>query len=273
VCNLAELSTAELEAVMASTAVGEVWGIGRRLAPQLQALGIHTALDLARLNPAAAGARWSVVLERTVRELQGQNCMALEDVPAPKKEIACTRSFGRPVTHLPPLMEAISEFASRAAQKLRKQDSLCSAVRVFAHTSPHRPGPRFASGVVVLLQRPTSDTAQLVSAAVRGICSTYEPGFAFVKAGVILMDLSQDRGDRGDQGELDFGAKPEPGSVPAGRIQLMRAMDGLNARYGQGMVRMASTGYNDYRREWGMRQERRTPQYTTQWSDVLAVKA
>jgi DNA polymerase V len=271
VCNLAELPTADLEAIMATTAVGEVWGVGRRLAPQLQALGIHTALDLARLNPGAARARWSVVLERTVRELQGQSCMALEDVPAPKKEIACTRSFGRPVTHLPPLLEAISEFTTRAAQKLRQQGSLCGMVRVFAHTSPHRPGPRFAKGMVVPLPRPTSDTAQLVKATVSGMRSIYEPGFELIKAGVMLMDIAQEQGGR--QGELDFEARPEPGPGHAGRIQLMRTMDGLNARYGQGMLHMASAGHDDHRREWGMKQERRTPQYTTRWSEVLGVRA
>jgi DNA polymerase V len=82
-----------------------------------------------------------VVLERTVRELQGMPCVQLEDVPAPKKEIAYTRSFGRPVTHLEPQIEAVSEFASRAAEKLRKQSSVVGQVLVFVHTSPFRPGP------------------------------------------------------------------------------------------------------------------------------------
>ena len=121
--------------MLAATEGGEVWGVGRRI-------GAWTWSGWTPPRCAAAGAWcWSVVLERTVRELQGMPCVQLEDVPAPKKEIAYTRSFGRPVTHLEPQIEAVSEFASRAAEKLRKQSSVVGQVLVFVHTSPFRPGP------------------------------------------------------------------------------------------------------------------------------------
>ena len=171
VCSLAALPASDLDAVFAATPVAEVWGVGRRIAAQLKDGGIATVLDLARMDPATVRRRWSVVLERTMRELQGLPCIGLAQQPAPKKEIACTRSFGRPVTELCPLVEAVSEFAARAAQKLRQQGSVSSELLVFAHTSPFRPGPRFARSVVAPLRRPTSDTALLVQAAVTGIRS------------------------------------------------------------------------------------------------------
>jgi DNA polymerase V len=121
VCNLAALPASDLDAVLGATGVGEVWGVGPRIGAQLKEAGIHTVLDLMQLSPSTVRANWSVVLERTVRELQGQPCIGLDDAPAAKKEIACTRSFGHAVTELQPLIEAVSEFASRAAVKLRKQ--------------------------------------------------------------------------------------------------------------------------------------------------------
>ena len=115
-CNLAALSPQELEAVLAATPVGEVWGVGRRIGAQLSEGRVLTALDLARMDPATVRRRWSVVLEKTVRELRGTPCVALEEVPSQKQQIAITRSFGRPVSELGPLLEAVSEFASRAGE-------------------------------------------------------------------------------------------------------------------------------------------------------------
>jgi len=103
VCNLAQLPREELDLVLEATEVGEIWGVGRKITTQLNEPGIETVLDLARLDPATVRRRWSVVLERTVRELQGMPCIGLDDQPPPKKEIACTRSFGQPVSDLAPV--------------------------------------------------------------------------------------------------------------------------------------------------------------------------
>jgi DNA polymerase V len=265
VCNLALLPPSDLDDVLATTDVDEVWGVGRRIAAQLKEGGIATVLDLARMDPATVRRRWSVVLERTVRELQGLPCIGLAQQPAPKKEIACTRSFGRPVTELWPLVEAVSEFAARAAEKLRRQSSVASELLVFAHTSPFRSGPRFARSVVVPLRRPTSDTALLVQAAVAGVRSIYKPGHELVKAGVMLLDLIS---SRVHQGELDL----EAGSGHE-REKLMLAMYAINHKYGSGTLHLASSGIDDHHRLWDMRQERLTPGYTTDWAGVPIAKA
>ena len=265
VCNLTTLPAQDLDDVLAATLVEEVWGVGRKISAQLHEGGIHTVLDLVRMDPATIRRRWSVVLERTVRELQGMQCIDLDDAPAPKKEIACTRSFGQAITELPPLVEAVSEFASRAAEKLRKQGSLASQLLVFAHTSPFRPGPRFNRSIVVPLRRPTADTGKLVWAAAVGMRRMYEPGYKMAKAGVMLLDLVP-----GSvlQGELDLEEEDQ-----RDRTKLMVALDTLNGRYGKGTVHSASTGGTNKGKDWGMKQERRTPNYTTKWEDVPVARA
>ena len=265
VCNLTTLPAQDLDDVLAATLVEEVWGVGRKIGTQLHEGGIHTVLDLIRMDPATIRRRWSVVLERTVRELQGMQCIDLDDAPAPKKEIACTRSFGQAITELPPLVEAVSEFASRAAEKMRKQGSLASQLLVFAHTSPFRPGSRFNRSIVVPLRRPTADTGKLVWAAAVGMRRMYEPGYKMAKAGVMLLDLVP-----GSvlQGELDLEEEDQ-----RDRTKLMVALDTLNGRYGKGTVHSASTGGTNKGKDWGMKQERRTPNYTTKWEDVPVARA
>lgn len=266
VCNLAALESKVLDAVLYATDVGEVWGVGRRIGALLKDEGVHTVLDLVRSDPATVRRRWGVVLERTVRELQGMQCVGLDDAPSPKKQIACTRSFGHAITDIEPLIEAVSEYATRAAEKLRKQGGVAAQLLVFAHTSPHRGGPRFNRSVTVPLRRPTSETPLLVRAAVSGLRQIYQPGFQLIKAGVMLLDLAP---DSRMQHELAL----EDDAPSEGRGRLMTAMDALNGRYGKGTVHVASTGVPDHRREWAMKQGRRTPNYTTDWREVPIARA
>ncbi|MCZ8227705.1 MAG: DUF4113 domain-containing protein, partial [Burkholderiaceae bacterium] len=204
-------------------------------------------------------------LERTVRELQGQQCVKLEDQPPPKKEIAYTRSFGTPITELHELIQAVTEFASGAAAKLRLQSGLAGQINVFIHTSPFRKQDKqYSRNVTVPLRRPTADSKLLVQAAVMGLRTIYRPGFNFIKAGVMLLDL-QDRSI--EQGELDL----EPES--AARGDLMGALDRLNERFGRGTVLLASAGLEGKERTWSMKQNLLTPQYTTRWEDMPVAKA
>ena len=265
VCNLEVLSKGELNTVLAATEVGEVWGIGRRISKQLNEGGINTVLDLVRMDLATVRARWSVVLERTVRELQGTQCIDLEDSPAPKKEIACTRSFGHPVTGFADVSEAVTEFASRAAVKLRKQSSKVGMVMVFVRTSPFRQDPQYSRSIVVPLLRPTADSTLIVAAALKGLRVIYRPGYKLAKAGVMLLDLQP---DTLEQNELDFG---DGDTVDRGR--LMSSLDGLNQRFGRGTVMLASAGLKGDKRAFSMKQERRTPCYTTCLADMPIVRA
>lgn len=265
VCNLAALTPPELEAVLAATPVGEVWGVGRQISKQFNAAGITNVLELTRLDAAMVKSRWSVVLERTIRELQGTPCIDLDHSPAPKQEIATTRSFGHPVTELQHLNEAVTEFASRASQKLRKQGSTAGQVLVFIRTSPFRKDLQYSRSMTVPLRRPSADTALIVQAALMGLKAIYKPGYNYAKAGVMLMDLQS---DAVQQGELDL-----EGDDIKDRGKLMATLDGLNQRYGRGTVLTASAGLAGDKRAWSMKQERRTPQYTTRWEDMPVARA
>jgi DNA polymerase V len=269
VCNLAALPAQDLDDVLQATEVGEVWGVGPRISEQLKAGGIRTVLDLARMDTATIRRGWSVTLEKTVRELQGQPCVELDDAPGPKQQIACTRSFGKPVHQLGPLIEAVSEFATRAAEKLRKQNCVATELLVFMHTSPYRPGPQCSRSVVVPLRRPTDDTLALAKAAADGMRFMYVAGYQFIKAGVILVEL-QPASVVQRELELD-----DPTEAPASRDRslLMAAMDTINERFGKGTVHSGATGKSDRSRVWTMKQERRTPGYTTCLADVPVARA
>jgi DNA polymerase V len=269
VCNLSALTPAEREAVFTATEVGEVWGIGRRISKQLIEGGIKTVQDLVRMDAATVRRGWSVVLERTVRELQGTPCIGLDDAPAPKKEVACTRSFGHPVTDLFSLTEAVTSFSSRAAEKIRKQNSLASVVMVFVRTSPFRKDAQYSRSICIPLRRPTSDTGAIVNAAVLGLQAIYRAGFKYAKAGVMLMDLQP---DSGVQGELDLEDGDSLTDI-ADKARLMAALDTINSRYGRGTMTMASAGVEGKQKNWVMRQERMTPRYTTCIEDMPVARA
>ena len=264
VCDLNTLSNEELQEVFEATPVDEVWGIGRRIGAQLKEGGVENVAQLIRIDAATIRAKFSVVLERTVRELQGVSCIDLEDAPANKKEIACTRSFGRPITELCDLEEAVSEFSTRASEKLRKQASHAGQVLTFIRTSPFRKEPQYSRSLIVPLRKPTCDTRYVIEAALLALRAIYRPGFNYAKAGVMLLDL-QSAGVV--QGELDLEDEIQD------KGQLMSALDNLNRKYGKGTVQLASSGLTGDKRAFSMKQERRTPAYTTRWADIPIVRA
>lgn len=260
VCDLSTSSPEEFAALLGATEVGDVWGVGRKIGAALTEAGVRTALDLSRMDPAVAKRRWSVVLERTVRELQGVPCIGLEDHPEPKKQIACTRSFGHAVEALGPLSEAVSEFASRAAEKLRAQGGVASEVLVFIRTSPFRKDPQYSKSMIVPMRRPSSDTSAIVGAALLGLRAIYTPGFRLAKAGVMLLDIQPANIE-----QIELNLEGEGEAPEAGRIRLMTALDAVNGRWGKGTIKVGSSKVGEAPRDWSMRQERRTPAYTTEW--------
>lgn len=262
ICHLGALSDAERAALLAATDVAEVWGVGRQLSAQLQHVGIHTAQDLANADPVAVQRRWSIVLAKTVRELNGTPCLTLDDIPPDKQQIACTRSFGRPVTELDDLLEAISEFTARAAQKLRRQNSQAGQLMAFIRTSPFRKNDTPHSAYrTVPLPAPSSDTGHLTELACAIVRHLYKPGHNYAKAGVMLMDLQSDSTE-----QLSLGLGSEG---PETRTRLMTALDSINSKWGRGTLHLASTGTAGKAKTWAMKQERKTPGYTTDWGGLV----
>lgn len=261
VCDLTTIDQARLLRILGSVPVSEVWGVGRRLAPRLQALGIRTATDLATADYRVIRDTFSIMLAKTGRELAGEPCIDWDDTPTAKQQIMCSRSFGHPVLAFDDLSQALSVFVARAAEKLRLEGSHTPAMMVFIRTSYFRDDPQHSGSTVVQLDRPTDDTAVLLGAMIKGLRKIYKPGFKYSKAGVCLLDLSASSATHA-QGDLFAKAPPEN--------KLMGIIDTLNQRFGRHAISAAST-LSEPDAAWQMRQERMTPAYTTDWSQVVEV--
>jgi DNA polymerase V len=238
--------------------VEEVWGIGRRMAPKLQALGINTVLDLKNADPQRLKQLFSVVMEKTIRELNGIVCIELEEIAPPKKQILSSRSFGYAVRDFNSLAESITLYMSRAAEKLRKQKSFAGSIHVYIRTSPFKPDdPFYSNGVTIPLPTPTDDTRRLVNVALWALKRIYKPNYNYAKAGIMLSELVF---KDGIQEDLFSGVKTNAKSDA-----LMKAMDSINSKMGRESIKIASEGF---KRPWKMKQGNKSPNYTTQWNEI-----
>lgn len=264
VCNLLALSAGELDELFGRIEVGEVWGVGRKIDARLREMGIASVRDLRDADPAMIRTRFSVVLERTVRELNGVSCLSLEEVAPDKQQIMCSRSFGEPVYELDDLLDAVATYMSRAAEKLRGQQGEATALMVFLQTNPFKPDePQYHPSMTVPLPDPTADTRVLVQWAQRVATRLYRRGYAYKKAGVMLSCI-QPAGV--SQGSLF----DSPSSTDAKAGTLMALMDGINQKWGRGAIRLAAERRHH---PWQMRRDRMSPRYTTSWADLPSVLA
>lgn len=240
--------------------VEEVWGIGRRLARQLNEMGIRTAWQLARANQKVIRRQFSVVVERTVCELNGLSCLALHEQPEPKKQIISSRSFGERITEFQSMREAVSKYTSRAAEKLRVQQEYCRLVQVSLRTSPFSPQePFYSNSAIVELGLPTADSRELVQAACQGLNQIWKAGYRYQKASVMLTDFWP-------PGSYQQNLFETRSSKPKSQA-LMQVMDNINAS-GKGRVFLAAEGIEQ---EWQMKRGFLSPAYTTRISDIPKV--
>lgn len=136
--------------VLRNTGVEEVWGVGRKMKLHLDAMGIRSAMDLAKADPWTLRKKFSIVIEKTARELGGMSCLELGEPDLPKQEICCSRMFGKRLTELAPIKEAVATYMMRASEKLRVHNSLCKKVRVCIRTGMFNPEEaKYANGVIV----------------------------------------------------------------------------------------------------------------------------
>ncbi len=241
--------------------VHEVWGVGRKLSERLNAMGITTALDLASLNPKDIRQKFSVVLERTVRELNGESCLALEDITPTKQQILCSRSFGQRVTRYTDMQEAISSYVARAAEKLRHEQQQCQLISVYIRTGLFNPNdPRYSNSASLRLDYPTDDTRVLLHAAGRLLQAIWKGGYRYAKAGITLTDF-YDRGVM--QPDLFTQEIVSPNSQ-----KLMQVIDQLN-QHQRGKLFFASQGTG---KAWAMNRNHLSPCYTTSWKQLPAVQ-
>ncbi|WP_422419100.1 translesion error-prone DNA polymerase V subunit UmuC [Pseudomonas sp. GZD-222] len=246
--------------VLRNTAVSEVWGVGRRMSAHFEGMGIKTAMDLAKTDPWTLRKKFSVVVEKTARELAGTPCLELDEPNPPKQEICCSRMFGKRLEELPPIKEAVATYMMRASEKLRAQGSVCKKLRVSIRTGMFNPDEaKYANGVIVDLPYPTDDVRLLTKAAVDALDRVFRPGFKYSKAEVLLLNLCQ----RGEYTDDLFAA-----AQPAEATRVMAVLDQINERWGRGTLRAASVPVNP---DWGMRREMMSQSFTTRLDQLWKV--
>lgn len=255
-----QISPKEIKQLFANIDVGEVWGVGRKLKERLYAIGIRTVEDLRGSSVSRIKQGFNVVLARTVAELNGESCLALEEVAPPKQQIVSSRSFGQPVYLLEDLNEAIVSYTTRAAEKLRKQNHVAGAIQVFLQTNPFKPEEaQYSNAVTVKLVAPSDNSFRLAEAALFGLRRIYKRGFAYKKAGVMLTELCPN-----NQVPVDlFSRFDDPEATRAKK--LMATLDEINAKMGRGTVRSAGEGIQ---KAWAMRADNKSSEFTTSWSQL-----
>lgn len=259
VCDLTD--PAAVAAVLPDVPVGDIWGIGRATVAKLDALGVHTADQLVALDLDQARQALTIVGARIVQELRGEPCAALELVAPARKGTAVTRSFGTPVTAWTDMREALANYASRAAERLRQHGVVAGTMSVFMYTSKFRPGPARDVMKTMTMLEATADTMVMVEAVLQLGRACWRRGYAYSKAGVILADLVA-------AGREQPSMLMQRDRAKSGR--LMAAIDAVNRAHGRETIRLASTGL---RRPWAQTMARRTPRWTTRWAELPVVQA
>ena len=246
--------------LMALCEVGDVWGVGPRLAKRLREMDIHTALDLANASPKTIRTHFSVVLERTVRELNGEACIELDDAPATQQQIVCSRSFGQRVQQKAMMMEALANYTATATARLRQQGLVAKAITIFMRTSPFGGEPQYANSRMATLPIPTDDTRVLLGRVRAMLDRIWRDGYRYAKAGVMLTDFYDPK-----HLQADLFAQPSH------RTQaIMATLDQINAEM-PGKLALGSQGVSrvtDNHNGWQMKQSMLSPRYTTRFSDL-----
>lgn len=239
--------------------IGDVWGIGRRHEKRLIKMGIVNAYQFTQLSDAYVRSELSVVGLRLKKDLEGIPTLGFEEIKD-KKNIATTRSFHKNYKELSEMKERVSTFAVSCAEKLRKQKSCCNALLVFVHTNGHRQDlAQYNKSILVKMPYPSNSSIELSKFATMGLKKIFKKGYAYKKAGVIVMDIIPE-----STKQMCLFENSNPKHKTA-----LDVVDKINNTLGTQKVKLAS---QDLKRTWKMRQERLSPKYTTDFRDILKVK-
>ncbi|MGQ1209195.1 Y-family DNA polymerase [Acinetobacter baumannii] len=226
VCNLVDMDLCNKEAFLAEIDVSEVWGVGRKHSKKLQGMGINSVFDLACTDPREMKKKFSIVMARTVAELQGVSCIEIEHTPQTKQQIIASRSFGSRVTELEDLKEAISMYAQDACSRLRDESLLCGCMIAFVQSNPFDPNvPFYNKSISGGFSEPTDCALDLVRAATRMVSEIFKEGIKYKKCGVILTGLEPKSGHTYDL-LTDFETIEK-------KEKLMKTLEGVHQKYGK----------------------------------------
>jgi DNA polymerase V len=247
--------------LLSSLGVGDIWGIGRRSTRKLNRHGIYTALQLKNTDDTWIRKQLTVTGLRTVMELRGIPCISLDNSNPTKKSIISSRSFGKPISGLADLKEAISTHVSIGAEKLRRQRSTANSVHVFIYTNRFKKdAPQYSGNIMTTLPQASSYTPTMIKYALRGLERIYKPGYAYNKAGIMMTELGSE--DHSQQNLFCSENKED--------YTLMSTMDMINSRWGRNTLQFAAAGLH---KPWGMKQAHKSPAYTTSWQEIPVVTA
>lgn len=251
-----------LDALIRNTPIEKVWGIGRQYSKLLQQNKVKTAFDFTLLDDNWLRSKMKVIGLRIKRELLGESCVRLELMLPPKKAIATTRAFGKKTSELVYITEAVSTYAVRCAEKLRKQNSAANLITVFIHTDPFNPGdPQINKSKTITLPVATNNSMELVKYSLMCLNEIFDPGFRYKKAGVIVDGLQTESSFQ--QNIFDITNRKK-------QRDLLKTIDKLNEEFGRDKVKLAVQGDG---KEWKLRQEKLSKRYTTNWNEIIEVKA
>ena len=240
--------------------VNDIWGIGRALSAKLNAMDIITAQQLRDSDIKSMRRRFGVVMERTITELRGQSCLAFDADPEKKKQIICTRSFGEKSKEYKILSQALAYHTTRACVQLRAQNSVAACITVGIRTNPFSTRDKqYAQSVTIKLPTASDDTRDFLQATEQALKKIFKTGFYYKKVGIILNGICDRKCVQTDM----FVKEPQED------YRLMNVLDSINTRYGKGVMRFASEGYD---KQWVMNSSKKTPAYTTRWDSVMQVR-
>lgn len=241
------------------TKIEDVWGIGRKFSQRLQARNIRTAYDFTQLPDAWVQKEFSIVGLRLKHELEGKPRLSLDEVKN-KKAISTTRSFDRDISDYFSLKERVATFACSCAEKLRKQESNCTMIMIFVLTNYHKKNQaQYSRNISIQLPYPTSSSITISQYAQKALKAIYKDGYAYKKAGVIVMGIRPD-----NETQLNLFVNENPKHSP-----LMKTIDDINHKLGIHKLKVGGQGLG---RTWKMKQERLSPRFTTHWDEVLEVE-
>ena len=259
VCNLIDMDADVLLRGMQATAVGEVWGIGRKMTKQLAQMGIVTVADLAAADPNLMQQRFSVVVARTVQELQGVACHGFNPWQPSRQQIISSRSFGSLVTELASLEQAVRHYVRRAVVKLREDGSVCGLLSVYIRTNPHRmQDQQYYKSVAVRLAVPTDDVRVLTQQAIKALQQIFKAGIKYKKAGICLSDLRP----AGQTNHDLFSAMEEDPR----KERLIASMEAVCGKFGKTAVTVGTVSHQHH--DWEMTCENRSPNYLSDWAEI-----
>lgn len=259
----------QIKQTLQSTLIEDIWGVGRKLNIQLKCDGIYTAYDLASQDPRWARKKMTIVGERLVRELQGVSCHALETEEKEKKSIQISRTFGTPLTQKDDIAQALSYHATRLGEKLRSKNLATPFLSVYCKTNPFSKNPFQKCMYTVGLPKPTNDTESLIKSSLFALDQMFKEGYVYHKAGLLAFELVSTH-----QIRQNILSQIQPSNVLVksrnSSNKINSHVDQLNRRFGSDTLFWASSGIQP---KHIVKQNNRTPRYTTRWNELATVRA